>query len=289
MAIVLRTDTHQRMLPPPYVCLYGSPGRPRLQVAPARARTRPADPPQQGSSINAADWAQQVLGFTPDEKQRIVLESSAPRGILNCTRQWGKSTTCAIKSVHHALFNPNSLVIVASPSLRQSGEFLRKARRAVAQIGIRPRGDGENRCSLMLPNDSRIVSLPESEDTIRGFSEVGLLIVDEASRVSDSLYQYALRPMLAMGAGSLWLMSTPNGRSGFFFREWTGPSPWLRVTATAAECPRIPAEFLEQERATMPDEMYRQEYGCEFLAGDGALFDEAAIRARISTRVQPLW
>ena len=239
-------------------------------------------------STDAVAWAREVLGFIADEKQQQVLAATGTRGILNCTRQWGKSTTCAIKAVHYAHFHPDSLVIVASPTLRQSGEFLRKARKAVAQLGIRPRGDGENRCSLVLPNGARIVGLPESEDTVRGFSDVGLMIIDEASRVSDELYT-ALRPMLAVGNGALWLMSTPNGRSGFFYREWAGETPWLRVQATAAECPRIGADFLREEQLTLGDEAYRQEYCCEFVCAEGALFDEAQIRARLTSNLEALW
>jgi hypothetical protein len=79
----------------------------------------------------AVGWARQLLGFEPDPKQQEVLSANTRRGILNCTRQWGKSTTCAIKAVHYAQFHPDSLVVVASPSLRQSGEFLRKAKKAV--------------------------------------------------------------------------------------------------------------------------------------------------------------
>jgi len=237
---------------------------------------------------DAVTWAREALDFQPDLKQQEVLASSARRGILNCTRQWGKSTTCAIKAVHYANFHPHSLVIVASPSLRQSGEFLRKARKALSQLGIRARGDGENICSLLLPNGSRIVGLPENEDTIRGFSGVGLMIIDEAARVSDEMYQ-ALRPMLAVGNGALWLMSTPNGRSGFFYREWSGNRPWTRIQATAEECPRIPKDFLQEERETLGEEVFRQEYACDFVSGDGALFDEAQIRARLSPRLAPLW
>jgi hypothetical protein len=255
----------------------------------APRRTRSARGRKQAElSTDAVVWAREALGFIADEKQQQVLAATATRGILNCTRQWGKSTTCAIKAVHYAHFHPESLVLVASPSLRQSGEFLRKARKAVSKLGIRPRGDGENRCSLLLPNDARIVGLPESEDTVRGFSDVGLMIVDEASRVSDRLYE-ALRPMLAVGNGALWLMSTPNGRSGFFYREWSGEMPWLRVQATAAECPRIPAGFLHEERLTLGEEVYRQEYCCEFVSAEGALFDEVQIRARLTSRVEALW
>ncbi|HYP06337.1 MAG TPA: terminase family protein, partial [Bryobacteraceae bacterium] len=242
-------------------------------------------------AADAAAWAEAVLIFTPDEMQRQVLQATSKRGILNCTRQWGKSTTCAIKAVHYAHFHPNSLVLVASPGMRQSGEFLQKARKAVSLLGIRPKGDGENRCSVLLPNGARIVGLPENADTVRGFSSVGLLIIDEASRVSDDMY-YALRPMLAVSDGDLWLMSTPNGRSGFFFREWqdtAGVTPWLRITAIAEECPRIPADFLLAEKDRFSDERYREEYCCEFVCAEGALFDEDVIRSKFVDCGGRLW
>jgi hypothetical protein len=53
-----------------------------------------------------------------------------------------------------------------------------------------------------------------NEATIRGFSGVAPLIVDEASRVSDELYQ-AIRPMLAASGGEILLLSTPFGKRGF--------------------------------------------------------------------------
>jgi hypothetical protein len=65
--------------------------------------------------------------------------------------------------------------------------------------------------------------------------------------------------------------------------------PWLRVQATAAECPRIGAAFLHEEQLTLGDEVYRQEYCCEFVCAEGALFDEVQIRARLTSRVEALW
>ena len=91
------------------------------------------------------------------------------------------------------------------------------------------RGDGDNEMSLALPNGSRIVGLPGNEATIRGFSAVRLLLVDEASRVEDEMY-LAVRPMLAVSDGALWLMSTPFGKRGFFYETWAHGGPeWERV------------------------------------------------------------
>lgn len=212
------------------------------------------------------------LGFEPDEHQAAVLASEAKRGILNCTRQWGKSTTAAAKAVHRAFTRPGCLVLVASPSQRQSGEFLRKAGDMAQRLGIAPRGDGDNEASLLFPNSSRIVGLPGTEATVRGFSAVSLLLIDEAARVEDSLYK-ALRPMLAVGNGDLWLMSTPNGKAGFFYDAWTHDGGmWKQVKVTGPECPRIPKEFLEEERRAIGAVTFRQEYLCEFVDNGSTVF-----------------
>ena len=206
------------------------------------------------------------------------IHPSIRRGLLNCSRQWGKSTTVAIRAVHQAVHDPRSLTIVASPSRRQSGEFVRKAEGFLHTLGMTTRGDGDNETSLVLPNGSRIVGLPGREATIRGFSNVALLLIDEASRVPDELYQ-AVRPMVAANPdAAIWLMSTPNGRQGFFYDEWSQGGPeWKRVEAPATQCPRIRPGFLEEERRHLADQVFRQEYLCEFLAADFAYFDPESI------------
>ena len=83
---------------------------------------------------------------------------------------------------------PASVTLVAAPTARQSAEFVRKAAGFLRKLDIRPRGDGDNKTSLLLPNGSRIVGIPGKESTIRCFSNASLLLIDEASRVPDDLY-----------------------------------------------------------------------------------------------------
>ena len=234
------------------------------------------------------EWAREVLGFEPDLKQQEVLSANTQRGILNCSRQWGKSTTCAIKAVHYAHFHPDSLVVVASPSFRQSGEFIRKAGKPSRHSGSAFAATAKINARSCCPTARASSAFPKAKTPSAASPQVGLLIIDEAARVSDEMY-YALRPMLAVGGGSLWLMSTPNGQSGFFYREWSGSREWTRVQATAEECPRIPKEFLHEERETLGEEVFRQEYCCDFVSGEGTLFDEAQIRSKLSYRLAPLW
>jgi hypothetical protein len=240
------------------------------------------------TSADAAEWVRRELGLHPDAKQMQVLRSRSRRGLLNCTRQWGKSTITAAKALHEAMHSPESLTLVVSPSARQSGEFLRKAAGFARKLGIRQKGDGDNEISLALPNGSRIVGLPGSEATVRGFSAVALLLVDEAARVSEDMY-LAVRPMLAVSDGALWLMSTPFGKRGFFYENWAnGGSGWERVRATATECPRISKAFLDGERLAMGDRWFRQEYLCEFEDSVSGLFDRELVERAFTDDFGPL-
>ena len=150
------------------------------------------------------------------------------------------------------------------------------------------KGDGDNEMSMLFPNGSRIVGLPGNEETIRGFSAVSLLLVDEASRVPDDLY-LAVRPMLAVSGGALWLMSTPCGKRGFFWETWERGGPgWEKVRVTAHECTRIRSEVLEEERRTMGERWFRQEYLCEFTEAEDGVFEREMVQRAIRQDVTVL-
>src|SRR5215212_2796328 len=228
------------------------------------------------------------LGIVPDEWQEDFLRSSADRVLLNCSRQSGKSTMSAVIALHRALYHPGSLVLCLAPALRQSQELFGKIANFYRGLGRPVAPQGERKLFLELENDSRIITLPGSEKTIRGYSGAALLLVDEASRVDDGLY-YAIRPMLAVSGGSLMLLSTPFGKRGVFYEEWTGGEGWERYEVPASECPRIPASFLEEERKALPARVYRQEYFNSFEDTDDQVFSHADVEAAISEEVTPLF
>jgi hypothetical protein len=132
------------------------------------------------------------------------------------------------------------------------------------------------------------VGLPEAEDKIRGFSAPSMLVIDEAARVSDEMYR-ALRPMLSVGDGDLWMMSTPWGKRGFFYDTWEhGGDAWLRVMVQATDCPRISKEFLEEQRSVMGSESFRQEHLCEFVGGGMGAFERDLVEAALDDDVEPV-
>src|SRR5437763_5702286 len=128
-------------------------------------------------------------GLVPDPWQASMLRSTAPRVLLNCSRQAGKSTVSAVLAVHTALYEPGALVLLLSPSLRQSGELYKKCAAVYQALGRPVQAESESALQLELENGSRIVSLPGKEGTIRGYSGVRLLAIDEAAWVPDDLYR----------------------------------------------------------------------------------------------------
>jgi hypothetical protein len=228
------------------------------------------------------------LGIVPDPWQERFLCSEAARILLNCARQSGKSTMGGILALHEAVIVPGSLILILAPAERQAKELFSKVAEAYRALGHVIPADSYRKLGMQLSNGSRIEALPGTEKTIRGFSGVDLLLVDEASRVADELY-YAVRPMLAVSGGRLLMMSTPYGRRGVFYEEWTGGAGWERYEVPAGECPRIPEEFLVEERRTLPRRVYRQEYECSFEETDDQVFGHADVEAAISEEVTPLF
>lgn len=230
-------------------------------------------------------------GMTPDVWQERVLRSGSTRLLVLASRQCGKSTTVAAMALNRGLFAPGSLTLLVSASQRQSQELLRRVMDLYGPVsGLMPI-EAQSASRLEFANAARIVSLPSSEETVRGYSKVSLLVFDEAARIGDSL-AVATRPMLAAAKGGrLVAVSTGGLRQGFFFRAWTGEDgeDWQREEIRADACPRIAPEFLQQERASLGPAAFAAEYGAAFIDGDGRqFFDQAAIDAAFSTTLQPL-
>jgi len=132
------------------------------------------------------------------------------------------------------------------------------------------------------------VGLPGTEETVRGFSAVSMLVVDEAALVEDRMFN-ALRPMLAIGEGDIWLISTPRGRRGFFYETWEFGGPdWTRFSIRGTDCARISRRFLEESRAVMGPSWFGQEFICEFVDNEMGTFDRDSIQPALDPYATPL-
>jgi hypothetical protein len=210
--------------------------------------------------------------------------------LLLCSRQSGKSQVSAALALKAALTEPGALVLLLSPTLRQSAELYLKVLDLYRKLGrpvptVRPK---DNALKLELVNGSRVIALPGVEATVRSFSSVRLLIVDEAARVDDDLYR-SVRRMLAVSGGSLVAVSSAYAKLGFFYEEWIGTRAWKRVHITADQCPRITPEFLAEEREALGERWFLMEYFGVFGDALDSLFREADIKAALANDLQPLF
>jgi len=227
-------------------------------------------------------------GMPPDPWQERLLRSRSKRMLLLCSRQSGKTEVTAAMALHDAANVPGSLVLLLSPSLRQSQELYRRVTDYRNRLSNPWPVKEESALRIEFKNGSRIVALPGTEETIRGYGGVRLLVVDEAARVPNALY-LSVRPMLAVSGGRLVCLTTPFGKRGFFYAAWNGPEAWDRVRITAEECPRISREFLKEERRSLGDWWFEQEYLCMFTATNSQLFRDEDIQAAFTGDVEPLF
>lgn len=225
-------------------------------------------------------------GYTLDPWQLDVLESQAPGILLNVTRQGGKSTVAGLVGSREAVCEAGSTVLVVSRAQRQSQLLFRKILDVFwrLDLGDWMAPDAESRLHLELPNGSQIAALPGSEETVRGFSAVNLLLIDEAARVPDDLHS-ALRPMLATSQGRELDMSTPWGRRGWWYESIRDrrQSGWVYHEIPATECPRITPEFLAEEYRILGPMFYSQEYECQFVDAAGAAFRSEDVEASVKS------
>jgi hypothetical protein len=266
----------------------------------------------------------QAAGMTPDPWQAELLRSSNQETLVLCSRQVGKTAVATAEALRTAILEWPGLVLVVTPSERQSAEFMEHVRRLYAALrnpvrlapgspiplkqkigtdGARdvayyavPAKVRETVLQLHLDNGSQIIGLPSSDATIRGYSGVNLLILDEAARIPDGLYN-AVRPMLSVSKGRKIALSTPFGKRGWFYEQWTeGPTwsgrpgeyGWRRVQIKATECQRLSPEFLANERAQIGERWFQQEYMCGWSELIGSVFRQEDIDRAFDNDLEPL-
>ena len=115
-----------------------------------------------------------------------------------------------------------------------------------------------------------------------------MIILSEASLMQlESVYAYA-RPILAANGGTILVFGTPRGKNAFW-QMWktvqTFPD-WFVLRMGASETHHMSDEVLAQERLTMSDELYAQEYEVSFDKGvEGQIYGRELQKAHLEGRI----
>lgn len=126
-------------------------------------------------------------------------------------------------------------------------------------------------------------------DSIIGSNPYGLVMSEAA--LSDPRAWPLFRPILAGNGGWAAFISTPRGYNWFhgIMELAKGSDHWFHSHLTVNDTRHIADSVLADERAEMPDELYRQEYDCDFSAANvGAIFGKYIEQAEKQGRIGPV-
>ncbi|HEY5519140.1 MAG TPA: terminase family protein [Candidatus Limnocylindrales bacterium] len=211
------------------------------------------------AALDPAEVFRQAFVYAPLDWQTAYLRTTGNVVVLK-GRQIGASLAAAALAIHGARYWPDSNVVIVSPSLKQSTEILTKARNGLRNLDVRLEQDSSS--MLRLTNGARILSLPGTARSVRGWT-ARLLILDEAAFIEPATF-IAARALVATG-GRVIVQSTPAIEAGDFHELVTGADAgWQRFTVRSDEVSTISPEFLASERAAMSPEAFSTEYLCAF-------------------------
>lgn len=228
------------------------------------------------AALDPAVLFEQAFGFAPLDWQRGYLREDRPTVVLK-GRQVGASLSAAALAIHIVRYWSDVNVVIVSPSLKQSTEICTRARTGLRRLGIALVQDSTS--TLRLGNGSRILSLPGTARSVRGWT-AQLLILDEAAFIEHETF-VAARALVATG-GRLVIQSTPADESGDFHEIVTGDDPdWARFTVRSDEVSTISPAFLAAERRAMSPDAYAREFECQFGKAGASLFTAERIAGLI--------
>ena len=197
-------------------------------------------------------------GFYPYAWQTAVLESHAKFKIIDGARQSGKSTIVSVIPAHKAKYKSKSLSLVIAPTRAQANEDMLKIKELMSKDRDYPALVKNSAFEVQLSNGSRIVVVTATDKAARGYSAPDIILVDEASRVPDTVYSSAVLPMQTASPEDfeLILISTPFGKQGFFYDCWANSEVYekfeIRAPWTVDE--RFPTKLFD----AIPEEEFKK-------------------------------
>jgi Terminase RNaseH-like domain/Terminase large subunit, T4likevirus-type, N-terminal len=221
------------------------------------------------------------LEYEPHPGQWHVHESTASRRVVACGVRWGKTLCAAMEGLAAAMApGERSIGWVVAPTYDLADRVFREIQ-LIAVQHLRHRivtmRDSDRRLVLRnMAGGTSEIRAKSADNPVSLLGEgLNWLIVDEASRLKPSIWQSHLTQRLIDKRGWALLISTPRGK-GYFYDLWKRGqdrdaefASWNYPTWTN---PLLDKELVEAERARLPERVFRQEYGAEFLEGSGSVF-----------------
>jgi hypothetical protein len=220
---------------------------------------------------------ERFVGGRADEWQARLLRSASPTVAIRVCRQAGKS--CSLATLAIIEMRRGGTVLVICPAERQAKELARKVREYLPKTDLHV--ERSTQTEIETANGARLICVPSTGATIRGYT-VDLLLIDEAAFCDDDSL-IAVLPMVKDGGRTIFA-STPAGRQGMFASLFLDPKPEVeRIVVKGTDIPRLAAR-VERLRVALPPTKFRQEVEVEMLGGGENYFDLTAIERAVCDR-----
>lgn len=217
-----------------------------------------------------------TIPYHPREAQRQIHPHLETHRfcVLVTHRQMGK-TVCAVNHLlKKALQNmrPHPRYFYLAPFLKQAKmiawDYLKRYSAPLPGVTV-----NEAELCLRLPNGARIwICGADNPDALRGTYADGV-VLDEYAQIKPDVFTEIIRPMLLSREGWAVFMGTPKGQNAFFelFNRaqkaaQEEPGIWWVGVFRADESGVITPSELERLRRETPQNIFRQEYLCDFTA-----------------------
>lgn len=217
--------------------------------------------------------------FTPYPRQREFIDSFATSndlfGVVIAPRGSGKTLLGINLLLYWALSNNNQKCAWVAPTFSQAKSVLDTIVTAGYDVI-----DTSNRmeATISFINGSSIKFLSaDSADNIRGF-RFHYLIMDEAAYMKESIINTVLLPTLNPNGKKCLLISTPKGKNHLF--TWFNKHDVIAMKFPLTECPYVSDVLIQEAKASLPEDIFRQEYLADFVDSSNDVFksiDKVAI------------
>lgn len=211
--------------------------------------------------------------YTPHVAQKQLHDSVARFIIVSCGRRFGKTMMAINELVKHLWENKGERGYWIAPVYRQC----RLAHRMIShEFGEIIASATLNPMEIRFMNGSVIqFASTENSSNTRG-DHAHIMIIDEASMVSEEAWTNVLRPMLSDTGGRAIIISTPRGMNWFHNLFIRGQDPeypdYESFKFPTSANPYIPPAEIEEVRNSLPHDVFKQEYLAEFLEDGGQVF-----------------
>lgn len=214
--------------------------------------------------------------FKPHPGQRKIIDGFADSehkfGVVSTGRQFGKSLLAQNLALYWLLKNPKTKCGWVTPIYRQGEKVFEEMHNACRQI---VRAVNKSQLKMNFVNGSQIQFLSaDNSDTIRGYS-FEWMIIDEAAFIAEKAINEAIIPTLTAKGKKCLVISTPRSKNWFyswFLRGQEQSSDYISFEGISADNPYADKGFIEEQRLSLPDEIFKQEYLAQFSESTNDVF-----------------